>query len=110
MAVGDLLALPGGGLEEGETIEEGLKREFREETGYLVRVLEHIGSAGQYVYAREEQVCFNKLCHFFEVELVGGPGVAVDSDHQIHWISSENAADFLTEEAHRWAVAKIANQ
>lgn len=75
VAVGDLLALPGGGLANGETFEDVLQREFKEETGYRVRVLKPLGSAGQYVYARDERMHYNKLCQFFMVELIGDPGV-----------------------------------
>ena len=106
VAVGDLLVLPGGGLEKGETFEEVLEREIQEETGYLVRILKSLGSAGQYVYARDERVHFNKLCQFFEVELIGDPSIAMDSDHQVRWMPVRQAAASLTEEAHRWAVAK----
>ena len=107
VAVGDLLALPGGGLEKGETSEEGLTREFQEETGYRICILNYLGSAGQYVYAREEQLHFNKLCRFFQVELIGEPRRVLERDHQVRWISVDKAITTLTEEAHRWAVAKV---
>ncbi len=105
VAVGNLLALPGGGFQKSETSEEGLAREFQEETGYGVRILNYLGSAGQFVYAREEQIYFNKLCQFFEVELIGEPENAMEEDHQVRWISTDEAGASLTEEAHRWAVA-----
>lgn len=107
VAVGGLLALPGGGLEKGETSEECLTREFQEETGYRIRISNYLGSAGQYVYAREEQIHFNKRCRFFQVELIGEPRLVLERDHQVRWISVDKALSALTEEAHRWAVAKV---
>ena len=109
VAVDDLLALPGGGLLPGETFEDGLKREFREETGFPIRILRPLGAAGQYVYARDEGLHFNKLCHFFQVQLIGDRGVAKDKDHEPVWMAIEQAAATLTEEAHRWAVSKVLN-
>ncbi|GAA0289024.1 ADP-ribose pyrophosphatase YjhB (NUDIX family) [Gracilibacillus halotolerans] len=35
--------LPGGGLEEGETLSEAMKREFLEETGFQIEIEENIG-------------------------------------------------------------------
>jgi ADP-ribose pyrophosphatase YjhB (NUDIX family) len=35
--------LPGGRLEKMESLEQGIRREFREETGYAVRKLKNIG-------------------------------------------------------------------
>ena len=104
VTVGDLVALPGGGLEPNETFEEGLLREFREETGYRVGLLECVGQAGQYVYARKEQTHYNKICRFYRVALMGGQERRLESDHHLCWISLDDAARALTEEAHRWAV------
>ena len=49
---------------------------------------------------------FNKLCEFYEVELIGEPVDAMDSGHQVRLISVDQAIASLTEEAHRWAVAR----
>ena len=39
-------ALPGGFLEEDETLEEGAKRELEEETGLLIKTIKQIGAFG----------------------------------------------------------------
>ena len=106
VAVGDLLALPGGGLEQGEPSEDGLKREFREETGYDIRILAELGLAGQYVYARQEDTYYNKLCRFYRVDLIGCQRNAQEDDHLPHWLLLEAVASQLTEEAHRWALRR----
>ena len=100
-------ALPGGGLEPSETPEEGLMREFLEETGYRIRILQPLGTARQYVFAQAEQIYFNKLCHFFQVALIGHRGPVSETDHLPQWLHCDQAADALEEEAHGWAVAKF---
>lgn len=63
---GYLLAPPGGGLEYGSSIENNLKREFKEETGLDVTI-------GEFLFINEY---INKPIHtlelFFRVEIKGG--------------------------------------
>lgn len=44
----DYLETPGGGKEENETLEEGLKRELDEEIGYKVNIIKIIGQVNDY--------------------------------------------------------------
>ncbi len=57
--------IPGGGLEEGETLEEGCIREVEEETGVIVRVKEHVITVNCIYRGRNFQN------HFFLCEEVG---------------------------------------
>ena len=47
----DYYELPGGGVERGETLEETVKREMQEETGYEVEVIAPIGKVIDYYNA-----------------------------------------------------------
>ncbi len=107
VTVDETYTLPGGGLEPSETPEEGLMREFLEETGYRIRILRPLGTARQYVFAQAERIYFNKLCHFFQVALIGDRGAVQETDHHAQWLHCDQAVDALKEEAHGWAVAKL---
>jgi len=52
--------LPGGGLEYGETLEEGLARELREEIGVEIAVTRLVGV---YSKPQKREVVFTFLCH-----------------------------------------------
>jgi len=54
--VTNLFLLPGGGIEEGEDIVEGTKRECREETGYETEIIREIGITEDY-RARDSRHC-----------------------------------------------------
>ncbi|HET7699829.1 MAG TPA: NUDIX hydrolase [Candidatus Limnocylindria bacterium] len=61
--------LPGGGVDEGESLEEGLRRETREETGCDLRDLRHVAT-----YEVDERTQdFRALVHLFRATPVGEP-------------------------------------
>lgn len=51
--------LPGGGLEAGETVEEGLAREVREEVGVIIRIVRLVGV---YSKPQKNEVVLSFLC------------------------------------------------
>ena len=54
----DCYLFPGGALEENETQEECLIREMEEETGYLVKVVDHLA---QVIYVEDEMTHHNEI-------------------------------------------------
>ncbi len=74
-------SVPGGGLEVGETVEVGVVREVREETGVQVRAMRVI-EVRDYIEmdgdrARWHYVLIDVLCEY----IAGEPFPASDADH-----------------------------
>lgn len=62
--------IPGGAIELGEIIEEALIREFREETGLLVKPIKLLTVKDDFFYYEENQC--QSILIFYEVEKISG--------------------------------------
>jgi len=75
----DLWNLPGGGLEKGESVSEGLKRELWEETGLTVKISKLIG-----IYNKPEK---NEVIFCFTCEKIDGEITLNEEADQIEYFS-----------------------
>lgn len=82
--------LPGGKTDFGETPQESLKREFREETGLVIEVKELLHyvevSYWDYPWGKQQTLIFCFKCEHVET-------LATPKDHHVYkleWISLEN--------------------
>ncbi|HEX6819974.1 MAG TPA: NUDIX hydrolase [Ktedonobacterales bacterium] len=66
--------LPGGGLEYGETLDEGLAREIREEIGAVIEIVRLVGV---YSKPQKREVVFTFLCHLAPDSPPPGPSAEV---------------------------------
>lgn len=73
--------LPGGGLELGETVEEGVCREVREETGLQVEV-DHL--VGVYSKPQKQEVVLTFVCR-----VIGGELTATDESRECRYFSPD---------------------
>jgi len=95
--------LPGGGLEEGESFAEALRREMLEETGYRIDAPIELTRVRQYALSQSEHVGWEKDCHIFKARLTSraGPG-----DCPLRWARPQEAIDELAHGRFRWVVAE----
>lgn len=96
------LCFPGGKLEPGETPREAAAREALEETGYLVRVGEHILAARRGPF----------LIHFFQAEIVGGElrGFPSPEHAEALWLQPSEALPEAASEATRAVLRWVEEQ
>jgi 8-oxo-dGTP diphosphatase len=101
--------LPGGGMHEGESPQQTVEREAREECGFVLETRSPLASAIEYVYSVEEEEYFAKECHFLEAAIMGTVPPEED-DHELLWLSLDQAVACLLHESHRWVLERVARQ
>lgn len=80
-----MLAMPGGFIDEGETAEEGVRREFTEEVGFAPEGIDFLCShPNSYDY---KSITYPVLDFFFVARAdAGQEAQALDAIHSVHWL------------------------
>lgn len=97
--------LPGGGIEENESNEQCLEREFMEETGYEIKVGEYIGKASLYHISKSNRYVFG-IGFFYFVNLKERKNSGIEEDHTLIWLEPNECINRLYLEHQSWAVKK----
>ena len=79
-------SLPGGLLELGESLTEGVQREVREETGLIVEVLELVELLDR-IFRQDERVRYHYVIADYLCRVVGGDLKANSDADAVRWIS-----------------------
>ena len=84
--------VPSGTLEEGETLEECCIREFSEETGFLVKILDAIHNKSGEI--SEHNISYH--VDYFLVEIISGEITLHDPDEFIHEVAWKSLEEIQT--------------
>ena len=99
-------SIPGGGLDVGETIAEGVRRELIEETGIDVRVLEHIETFERIMLDEEGRVQYHYVILDYLCEAIGGELRAGGDVSDAAWVTEDEIKAYCLRETALRVVAK----
>lgn len=104
---GTAFFLPGGGSEPGETPEATLHREIMEECGRAIQLGPELGTAIEYIYARNEGVYYQIRSTFFEAMFMDGQAEPMEDNHGLVWLTVSEAIQQLHRQSQAWAVRQL---
>lgn len=91
-------SIPGGKLELGETLREGVRRELREEAGLEVRVLEMVEVFERISRDADGRTAYHFVLIDFLCEAAPGIACAADDADEVAWVERSRVGDYETTE------------
>jgi len=87
--------LPGGGIEKDESEEACIIRECLEEIGIKVQILEKICSGNYFFHSPGRKMYIENIGHFYHCKIEKVLDTASEADHELVWLSSDEAIKLL---------------
>jgi mutator protein MutT len=91
-------SIPGGKLELGETLREGVRRELREEVGLEVRVLEMVEVFERITLDEGGRTAYHFVLIDFLCESIAGVARADDDVDEVAWVERNRVSEYQTTE------------
>lgn len=86
-------SLPGGALELGELVTDGVKREVREETGLLVNPVHLLGVYDRLIRDEDCRILYHYVLIDFLCRLISGEARAASDCAEAEWFSQRHLSD-----------------
>lgn len=99
-------SIPGGGLDVGETIADGIRREVEEETGILVRVFDQIETFERILRDDTGRVQYHYVILDYLCEAAGGELRAGSDATDVAWVAEEDLQKYRLRESATRVIAK----
>lgn len=94
--------LPGGGIEQGESLRECLHREVKEELGWSVSILKLLGWSNHYCYASDLDQFLFKEGAFYLAQKISNLILPAQAGNHLVWMSIDEAILNLTSFSQQW--------
>jgi 8-oxo-dGTP diphosphatase len=96
--------LPGGGLDNDESLETCLRRECMEEIGVDILDLNNFAKGNYYFYSTSLHRHVESVGYFFRCKIGKYLDVKTEADHELTWLDPEQAIRLLFLENHKEAI------
>ncbi len=110
----DCYSLPGGGIEKGETIKEGLIREMKEETGCVVEIVKELGKTQekrtQHLGHGLDQTSYGYLTKLIKKGKPKFTKEEIGSKTKLKWISIKKVVSVIKEKPTKDYSSKFINK
>src|SRR5262249_2909520 len=99
-------SIPGGGLDVGETIVEGVRRELLEETGITVRVFDQIETFERIIFDDHERVQYHYVILDYYCEAESGEPRAGGDVTDARWVAESDLPNYKLRETATRVIVK----